>query len=99
MIIKEFSNRIAGLFILMTFGISGTALGQSSGGQTTKPGQAGQAEQVPNAAQQAGQVSLSGHVSPWAPTELGLLPPIAPLTGGVWLKGDLHVHSRHSKES
>jgi len=25
--------------------------------------------------------------------------PIASLTDGVWLKGDLHVHSRHSKES
>jgi len=25
--------------------------------------------------------------------------PIASLTQGVWLKGDLHVHSRHSKES
>ncbi|GGA96531.1 CehA/McbA family metallohydrolase [Puia dinghuensis] len=41
----------------------------------------------------------STHVSPWAPTELGPLPPIAPITNGVWLKGDLHVHSRHSKES
>lgn len=41
----------------------------------------------------------STHVSPWAPTELGLLPPVASLTDGVWLKGELHVHSRHSKES
>jgi len=41
----------------------------------------------------------SAHVSPWAPAELGQLPPVASLSGGVWLKGDLHVHSRHSKES
>ncbi len=27
------------------------------------------------------------------------LPPIASLTGGVWMKGDLHVHSRHSQDS
>ena len=39
------------------------------------------------------------HVNPWAPTELGEMPPVASLTGGVWLKGELHVHSRHSKES
>ncbi len=39
------------------------------------------------------------HVSPWAPTTLGPLPPIASLSKGVWLKGELHVHSRHSKES
>ena len=26
-------------------------------------------------------------------------PPIASLTDGVWLKGDLHIHSRHSKDS
>ena len=25
--------------------------------------------------------------------------PIASLTDGVWLKGELHIHSRHSKES
>jgi len=41
----------------------------------------------------------SGHSNPWAPTEIGLLPPIASLTDGVWLKGDLHLHSRHSKDS
>jgi len=39
------------------------------------------------------------HVDPWAPVELGSLPPIASLTNGVWLKGELHLHSRHSKES
>jgi len=39
------------------------------------------------------------HSDPWAPTELGVLPPIASLSDGVWLKGDLHVHSRHSKDS
>jgi hypothetical protein len=33
------------------------------------------------------------------PTAVGKLPPPASLTSGVWLKGDLHVHSRHSKES
>jgi Predicted metal-dependent phosphoesterases (PHP family) len=27
------------------------------------------------------------------------LPPIASLTDGVWLKGDLHVHSTHSKDA
>jgi hypothetical protein len=49
----------------------------------------------------AGNVALAQqvHVSPWAPAEPGPLPPIASLTNGVWLKGDLHVHSRHSKES
>ncbi len=41
----------------------------------------------------------STHSNPWAPTELGPLPPIASLTDGVWLKGDLHLHSRHSKDS
>ena len=39
------------------------------------------------------------HNNPWDPVELGQLPPIASLTDGVWLKGDLHVHSRHSKDS
>jgi hypothetical protein len=27
------------------------------------------------------------------------LPPVANLTDGVWMKGDLHIHSRHSKDS
>jgi hypothetical protein len=39
------------------------------------------------------------HVNPWAPVELGVLPPVPDLTNGVWLKGELHLHSRHSKES
>jgi hypothetical protein len=26
-------------------------------------------------------------------------PPVASLTDGVWMKGDLHIHSRHSKDS
>lgn len=41
----------------------------------------------------------SAHTNPWEPTELGPLPPIADLNGGLWMKGDLHVHSRHSKDS
>ena len=41
----------------------------------------------------------STHNSPWAPTEIGPLPPVASLTESVWLKGDLHLHSRHSKDS
>jgi hypothetical protein len=41
----------------------------------------------------------SNHSNPWDPTELGPLPPVASLSDGVWLKGDLHLHSRHSKDS
>jgi hypothetical protein len=41
----------------------------------------------------------SSHSDPWAITEVGPLPAIANLTDGVWLKGDLHLHSRHSKDS
>ena len=41
----------------------------------------------------------SSHSNPWAPTEVGPIAPVASLTNGVWLKGELHVHSRHSKES
>ena len=41
----------------------------------------------------------SNHSNPWAPTEVGPLPAIASLNDGVWLKGDLHLHSRHSKDS
>lgn len=37
------------------------------------------------------------HVNPWI-KPLGTLPPIASLTDGVWLKGDLHVHSSHSTD-
>lgn len=33
--------------------------------------------------------------SPATPT----LPPVASLDNGVWLKGDLHIHSRHSTDS
>src|ERR1700744_5920032 len=44
-------------------------------------------------------LAQSTHVNPWAPTEIAPLPPTASLTDGVWLKGDLHVHSRHSKDS
>jgi hypothetical protein len=36
--------------------------------------------------------------NPWAAKELGKLPPIQSLTQGVWLKGDLHVHSSHSTD-
>jgi len=44
-------------------------------------------------------IGQTTHVNPWAPTELGPLPPIASLTSGVWLKGDLHLHSNHSKDA
>jgi len=33
----------------------------------------------------------SAHVNPWAPTELGELPPVASLINGVWLKGELRT--------
>lgn len=39
------------------------------------------------------------HVNPWAPAELGPLPPIASLSNGTWLKGELHMHSRHSNDA
>lgn len=41
----------------------------------------------------------SDHISPWAPTAIGVFPPVASTTQGVWLKGDLHIHSRHSKDA
>src|ERR1700761_1139812 len=44
------------------------------------------------------QAQQPGHVNPWI-KELGPLPPIASLTDGVWLKGDLHVHSSHSRDN
>ena len=39
------------------------------------------------------------HNNPWAPVDPGPLPPVASLTDGVWLKGDLHCHSAHSKDA
>ena len=51
---------------------------------------------------QPAQVSSTGkpgHSNPWAPTEVGPLPPVASLSDGVWLKGDLHLHSTHSKDA
>ena len=39
------------------------------------------------------------HSNPWAPTELGPLPPVASLNDGMWLKGELHLHSRHSNDA
>jgi hypothetical protein len=44
-------------------------------------------------------LAQSSHSNPWASAEVGVLPPITDLNNGVWLKGELHVHSRHSKES
>ncbi|MDJ1502687.1 CehA/McbA family metallohydrolase [Xanthocytophaga agilis] len=44
-------------------------------------------------------MAQSGHVNPWEKKYIGKLPPIASLTEGMWLKGDLHLHSRHSTES
>lgn len=41
----------------------------------------------------------AGPASPWVSDALPRLAPPASLTQGVWLKGDLHVHSRHSTES
>lgn len=41
----------------------------------------------------------SSRSNPWEPVDIGPLPPVDSLTEGVWLKGDLHVHSRHSRES
>lgn len=36
--------------------------------------------------------------TPAAPAP-ALPPPVASLTDGVWLRGDLHIHSRHSRDS
>lgn len=44
-------------------------------------------------------LAQSNHENPWEPVNVGPLPPIASLSDGLWMKGDLHVHSRHSKES
>lgn len=44
-------------------------------------------------------LAQSKYNNPWEKSEVGELPPIPSLAEGVWLKGDLHLHSRHSKES
>jgi hypothetical protein len=44
-------------------------------------------------------LAQSSHSNPWAPVDRGPLPPIAGLSDGLWLKGDFHLHSRHSKDS
>src|SRR5882724_11262785 len=46
-----------------------------------------------------GALGQTTHSNPWEPTAPGLLPPIASLSNGVWLKGDLHLHSSHSKDA
>lgn len=40
----------------------------------------------------------ANHVNPWI-NENPIIPSAAGIKKGIWLKGDLHVHSRHSKES
>jgi len=37
--------------------------------------------------------------NPYAEVKLGSLPAPASISDGVWLSGDLHLHSRHSTES
>jgi hypothetical protein len=44
-------------------------------------------------------LAQQNHSNPWEQVPIGVLPPLASLSKGVWLKGELHVHSRHSKES
>ncbi len=44
----------------------------------------------------------SGHdesTAPPVPEERPTIPPVESLADGIWMKGDLHVHSRHSKDS
>ncbi|MEO3403283.1 CehA/McbA family metallohydrolase [Mucilaginibacter sp. CAU 1740] len=39
------------------------------------------------------------HVNPFTAKPVAAPAPVVSLTDGVWLKGELHMHSRHSKES
>jgi hypothetical protein len=41
----------------------------------------------------------SKHVNPWTAKKIGIIPAPESLTKGTWLKGELHIHSRHSTES
>jgi hypothetical protein len=47
----------------------------------------------------AAALLLAGCAGGPGPGESAAPPPIASLTDGVWMKGDLHVHSRHSTDS
>jgi hypothetical protein len=47
----------------------------------------------------AGDAAIRGGAGQVASTAQAALPPVASLTDGVWMKGDLHVHSRHSTDS
>jgi hypothetical protein len=50
--------------------------------------------------QTMGQTSgQPAHSNPWAPVDPGPLPPVASLSAGVWLKGELHMHSGHSPDA
>jgi hypothetical protein len=42
---------------------------------------------------------LASAAPAFAASEAPAIPPVASLDDGVWLKGDLHIHSRHSKDS
>jgi len=64
---------------------TGRAVGQTQGQSS------GQAQ-----GQTSGQPA---HSNPWAPVDPGPLPPVASLSDGVWLKGELHMHSRHSNDA
>jgi len=44
-------------------------------------------------------LAQTAHINPWEPVEVGSLPPVASINDGLWLKGDLHLHSRHSQDS
>jgi hypothetical protein len=39
------------------------------------------------------------HINPWTPADTGVLPPVSSIAKGSWLKGDLHLHSNHSKDA
>lgn len=40
----------------------------------------------------------SAYKNPYTPKEINNIPPVASLNDGIWLKGDLHVHSSHSTD-
>lgn len=44
-------------------------------------------------------IALAASPADAAPKDGSVIPPVASMTDGLWMKGDLHLHSRHSKES